>query len=88
MLRDKESQLMETKTRLATIQADHSASDSALTSLETSLAEREKQIERYIFILLRYLTTQSRISQVRLNSLFKSIDFRTKACQFSQSTVS
>ena len=46
MLRDKENQLQQAKSRLATIQADHSASDSALTSLETSLAEREKQIER------------------------------------------
>ena len=46
MLRDKETQLQQAKSRLATIQADHTASDSALTNLETSLAEREKQIER------------------------------------------
>ena len=46
MLRDKDAQLQQAKGRLAAIQADHSASDSALTNLETSLAEREKQIER------------------------------------------
>ena len=46
MLRDKETQLQQAKSRLATVQAEHSSNDSALTNLETSLAEREKQIER------------------------------------------
>ncbi len=46
MLRDKETQLQQVKGRLASIQADHTASDSALTNLETSVAEKEKQIER------------------------------------------
>jgi hypothetical protein len=46
MVGDKEGQLQASKARLASLHADQSSSDSALSSLEESLSDREKQIER------------------------------------------
>ncbi len=46
MLRDKDQQLQTAKGRLAAIQADHTASDSQVSTLQSSLNDRDKQLER------------------------------------------
>jgi hypothetical protein len=43
---EKDSLLSATKAKLVTLQADHSASDDAVSGLETLLADKDKQIER------------------------------------------
>lgn len=42
----KENQLELSRARLATVQADQSSHDSALSTLETALADKEKQIQK------------------------------------------
>ncbi len=53
MMKDRESQLDTIKQRLRTLNADQNTSDSALSSLEVSLNDKEKQIERYIMQTLQ-----------------------------------
>ena len=46
MLKDKDEQLTLVKTRLATLTADHSSSDSRVADLEDTLADRERHLQR------------------------------------------
>ena len=45
-MKEKENQLELAKGRLASVQVDQSTQDSALTSLEAALADKEKQIQK------------------------------------------
>lgn len=46
ILQEKENQLLGAQAKLASMHADQSSSDSALSSLEDSLADKERHIER------------------------------------------
>ena len=54
MLKDKNGQIETLKARVRTLHDDHSSNDTNVASLEESLSEREKQIERWD--LLKVLT--------------------------------
>ena len=45
-MKEKEGQMDTLRQRMRTMHADQNTSDSALSSLEDSLSEKEKQIER------------------------------------------
>lgn len=45
-MRDKESQLVSQKQRLNSLHADQDTSDTTLASLERSISDKEKQIDR------------------------------------------
>ena len=55
-IKEKDMQVSSTKAKLASLQADHSSSGTALSSLEELLADKDQQIEKFVtyrVILLR-----------------------------------
>lgn len=48
LVKEKEAIVSSTKAKLASLQADHNTSGSALSSLEELLLDKERQIERYM----------------------------------------
>ena len=47
-IKEKDMQVSSTKAKLASLQADHSSSGTALSSLEELLADKDQQIEKFV----------------------------------------
>ena len=55
-VKEKDVLLTSTRAKLESLQADHSASDDTVSGLEELLADKDKQIERFVNSFLSLMT--------------------------------